>query len=618
MSDHLNPISRPPMSRGSTISAQSGPSSADETLLGGRTTKTSFFRTWFATSNDLLPSPGSKKQKRGIHWHTPVAMVSFSFLGAATSLAHHLYYRALHGTDVGNSSYQTWVLWIGASLALLTRVSLLVVLTISRTQWVWATLRRKMMTLGGIDALFGVSTNPLYFLSRNMLENAKVATTMAVIMWMLPIPVILTPGTISVITVLEQFTVPCSVRSMVFPFESNATAKRLFDGNPGRNSTVASIGYWTDPERTGDLEPVAVTSSVCNRAFVWAAYTNAIERPHELGLETAPSDTTLASVCGDNCTYTISFLGPALECKELTSWDTKNVQWDSAGAFMAGYSYRTDEPEGQISMVGSRGPRGVQVVICALSIARYTVRNVIRDRRFVEPTIEGFEQTDLPVDTPEYPDTRYLGHQIIGSILSRIMAGSIIPNIPTMSRVTLTTLLDDIAKNESTLGTLIEIKAQKLVVSLLSFDGDGSDINNLLLDVAAVQETTCMTSRARVLYHYTAKILLLVYATSVVVSVLATVAGFVALNHNGVASTSTVSAIIRATRNPTLDEKVAGHNHGGHPMPKELEELKLQFGVLSTGNDSDGGNSNGDHGSSFALGIQGEIAPVGGKRDIYP
>lgn len=61
-----------------------------------------------------------------------------------------------------------------------------------------------------------------------------------------------------------------------------------------------------------------------------------------------------------------------------------------------------------------------------------------------------------------------------------------------------------------------------------------------------------------------------------------------ALAKNGVACTSSVSVFLRASRNPTLDEKL-GSCLGGGPMSKNLRDLELKFGELEPRREKDDG-----------------------------
>jgi hypothetical protein len=45
---------------------------------------------------------------KGIYWWSPIAMVTFFFLGVLTSFMHHFYYTVLDERQVGNDRQQQW------------------------------------------------------------------------------------------------------------------------------------------------------------------------------------------------------------------------------------------------------------------------------------------------------------------------------------------------------------------------------------------------------------------------------------------------------------------------------------------------------------------------------
>lgn len=47
---------------------------------------------------------------KGIYRWSPIAMVTFFFLGVLTSFMHHFYYTVLDGRQVGNDRQQQWAL----------------------------------------------------------------------------------------------------------------------------------------------------------------------------------------------------------------------------------------------------------------------------------------------------------------------------------------------------------------------------------------------------------------------------------------------------------------------------------------------------------------------------
>lgn len=575
--------------------------SANEHLLDHKTStaKTGFFRAWFATSTDLRPTPDSREVKWGIHWYTPVTIVLLLVLGIASATAHHFFYSHLHDETVGDEGRQRWVFWIGSSLGFFTKVSFTSVLAISRTQWVWVTLRKKSMTLGGIDALFGVSSDLTFFKNYDMLRHAKFATVMAIMMWIFPLTAILTPGTISVATVPQISELPCTVRTVLFPFDQNSTAT-LLAGND--TSVIFNTGIWSFTE-----PPQFVWSSITDRVLTWSSYSGTIKRQPNLlpPTDKTPPESTLPQICDYSCTYTVEFLGPAITCSDVTSWDEMDFPWYNPLDFMSGTLYRATAIPGEL-IVGVN-ITSLAIVDCRKSIVRYTVQQVIQNRTFNEPIILAVGQTQYPVPQmdPVFPETVHLVNDVLFSIIQKTLQGNSTQNVPIVSEVTQTTFYDAMLKDSSTVGLMVERMAHTMAVSLIAFDYITQNDARGILDVAAFEDTMCTSTKIRTVYIYSAQTLIIVYSISVAAAVWMALAGFVALGRNGVASNRSVSAIIRTTRNPTLDRSIGGSCLGGDPMPKELEKLELQFGALRPN-----AATTGQQISSFALGVKGEIDPI--------
>lgn len=237
-------------------------------------------RTWLASSADLRSTANTNDVQWGIHWSTPASVILLFILGTTSAIGHHLHYDALHGTKVGTEAQQRWAFCIGSGLSFFTKVTLTAALGLSRTQWVWLTLRKKWLTLRGIDAVFSVTSDPTYFLNTLMLKRAKAATIIAITMWMIPIAAILTPGTISVDRFPETTDIPCSVGSLQFPFDHNSTAILQAGSDLAPYLPIVHIAEWYDdlfkdagPAKAGTM----VTYTVMRRLLV-SAYTDSIAR----------------------------------------------------------------------------------------------------------------------------------------------------------------------------------------------------------------------------------------------------------------------------------------------------------------------------------------------------
>lgn len=570
--------------------------------------KSGFIRTWLATSTDLRPTDDPSDIEWGIHWYTPVSMIVLLLVGTSTAITHHLIYKTLHDEPVGGALQQRWTSWIGSGLGFLTKVTLTAALGISRTQWVWLTLRKKWFTLNAIDSLFGIISDPTLFLDWKMMRHAKVATVMAIAMWILPLAAILTPGTISVKTVARSDSVDCFVPSLLFGFDhlSNATRPPI-----GRNESILRFWNWSDPkkEMTWNVRIIP--------AFMLTAYTGTITRlpdllpfnSSDLAQVESPGRSTLMQQCGSNCTYPVEFLGPATICAEFTRWNMSN--WRNSEAYMDSAVLRAvSNPATNGSFlvgIDIASPDHPRVVFeCNSSVAYYTVEQTIEDRRFREPVIIKAETVELPDFElpPIYPNFAYLPSWGLYSTIYRIMKGHLGGKAPGDSESGNTVLMSDIYGNPSNIGKAIEQLSHRMIVSMIAFDLFFNNTQHIL-NIAGILKTQCRRTENVPVYNYSPQTLLIVYGLAVACTLATSIAGFIALGQNGMSSTKTVSAIIRTTRNHTLDECIVGADClGGDVMSPELQKVELRFGALKTGKIG---------AAPFALGVKGEIYPI--KRD---
>lgn len=556
-------------------------------------------QTWLATSNSVRPNRDHTHIEWGVGWYTPISIILLLLAGTATALTHHLYYTWLHETTVGDEVRQRWVAWIGSGLSFVTKVTLTASLGISRTQWVWLTLRSKWFTLKGIDALFGVISDPAMFFHWRMVKDAKVATIMAIGMWMFPLAAILTPGTISVHTVLQTKSSPCTVPTLKVKFDNDSTATIPVWTDLGRNLTVREM--WN-----GSHIPEVM------RSLIQPMYSGIISHLPDLPPLGSSNLMTVGEVCLANCTYTIKFLGPSIICGQITNWD--NTGWPNATVFMKDSFYRTDRFTNGwhgflVGITHADQTRYPPVFFeCRASTTNYTVKQVIEMRRFLEPEIIDVQKPVLSdryiIDNKIYGDT-YTPIIVLRTMLFETLTGSITTGAEPRSRGIYTIIAPEIYDNPSRVGAAIESMAQKMVVSLIAYGvpmyGDGD-----VLNIAAIQQTDCTTMTNNVFYIYSARTLLVVYGLAVACALATSIGGFIAMTKNCMASNNSVSTIIRTTRNHTLDECIVGADClGGDFMSSELEKVKLQFGALKA-------NRKGTA-APFAMGVKGEIDPI--KRD---
>ncbi|KAL0634212.1 hypothetical protein Q9L58_006888 [Maublancomyces gigas] len=536
-------------------------------------------------------------------------MVVLFTLGVGSAISHHYYYCTLHGTAAGGADRQQWVNQIGTGLAFLCNAALASVIAISRTQWVWTTLRKRFISVAGIDALFGVTLDPMYFTNLDMVRRAKLATFMAITIWVFPFTAILTPGTISVQTESQIHSVDCYVRTLTFEFDPDSKATKLCCEND--NLTSNNVANYHD---TTVGIPVYV-----ERVLTLAALTGHIQIPTNVGQYSGSGsaqlhETTLAQDCGKNCSCTVTFLGPGVQCVENTDWRLTDLVVVSAEDYMEGVYYRAEIGTEGVLWVGYvpiKGTPKPHVLFCRRSVARYRIRLEVLNYEFREPIIEAFETLyTIPVISPQYPDTIYLPNQAVFHTIWSAINGNLSTSSPFRgSDITLTQLFADMIDHPSQLGPNIEMMARTIVVSLLSIDSPGTNKSHPLLNYASLEGNSCNTTRTSTVHDYKARRLIIVYATSASLSMLMAVVGFVALGRNGVSSSVTVSAIIRTTRNPTLDRLFGGSCLGADPIPKELGEMRLKFGEVRAEGEMPKEVEVGVVGH-VALGIEGEVFPI--------
>jgi hypothetical protein len=116
----------------------------------------------------------------GIHWWTPFSMGALFILGVIGAISHHIFYNSLHGQEAKD---QLQKVRYGTALAFFTKATLVGSVILGYRQRIWYTLRRKAMTLGAIDSLFGATEDPTLFSNWEMIKNAKLSTLMAAASW---------------------------------------------------------------------------------------------------------------------------------------------------------------------------------------------------------------------------------------------------------------------------------------------------------------------------------------------------------------------------------------------------------------------------------------------------
>lgn len=136
-----------------------------------------------ATSTSSISKEFHSPAAWGIGWQTPALVIGFFLSGVLLIVGHHVYYNSLNGTPVKSATQQTWAIRIGTGLAFLIKALFVAAIGIAVAQQAWSTLRRKGVSLRGIDAMFSVLGNPIAFLVPDMWIGAKTLTLLAIVSW---------------------------------------------------------------------------------------------------------------------------------------------------------------------------------------------------------------------------------------------------------------------------------------------------------------------------------------------------------------------------------------------------------------------------------------------------
>lgn len=110
--------------------------------------------------------------------------MAYLFLaGVACAIGHHFHYASLDGTAVDTEVSQQWAIRIGTGLAFLAKTCLTASVGVAYTQRLWVTVKKKPISLGNLDNVFSLTTDPLSFLSFEVLFSAKMLCLLAASMW---------------------------------------------------------------------------------------------------------------------------------------------------------------------------------------------------------------------------------------------------------------------------------------------------------------------------------------------------------------------------------------------------------------------------------------------------
>ncbi|KAF8541197.1 hypothetical protein BDD12DRAFT_949477, partial [Trichophaea hybrida] len=254
---------------------------------------------------------------------TPTLLVGFYIGAFVIAISNYCFFVFLSGRQVGRDWKlsdrlpQSMVSAISTAFVFLFRSFLVASLGIAFTQRIWRLFRIKPLTASTIDLLYTILRNPVNFLYPQVIRSAKIEYAFATLIWIIPLATIFPPGALRV--GFQPNTVVQSLEVSTF----DPTLHRLpRDTNFSRSvfinltrQALFSISY------DGDyVEPLPEIIRPIKQSLIRGSY---LTSPPPMG-------------CGQNCTYSLNFTGPAFKCTDISSNPLQqNSSYHTHEAFVA-------------------------------------------------------------------------------------------------------------------------------------------------------------------------------------------------------------------------------------------------------------------------------------------
>ncbi|KAK4121688.1 hypothetical protein N657DRAFT_600860 [Parathielavia appendiculata] len=236
-------------------------------------------------------------------------------LGFAFAVGHHVFYNSLHGKPADD---QIGMIRFGGLLSYAAKASLVAAVVFAYRQQIWVTVINNVLQLRTIDSLFAAVDEPQALWSWELFKKARIAVCLAVLAWLFPLTVILTPATLTVAPLTEVRDDRChGVRTLNFDGEKKKNWRRVDRLNGYRgislslwNSTVPeSMGLVDTPFNETFFDYWTGSSAPVELVTAQSALTGTVIPRRNVALE--------ACGAGWNCSYEVSFMAPGYKCSEL-------------------------------------------------------------------------------------------------------------------------------------------------------------------------------------------------------------------------------------------------------------------------------------------------------------
>ncbi|KIM91409.1 hypothetical protein PILCRDRAFT_762890 [Piloderma croceum F 1598] len=497
--------------------------------------------------NEVVP------QRRPL-WHVvwvtgrkAIFMIIFTLLAIGLAVTHHLVYQYLEGKPPVKFS-QRWTSRFATAIAFAFKSCLTVSVGLAFQEALWAAVRQRFFKIGSLDKLFTVQSNPLSFFCWDAITHGFLPMALAGIAWILPIAVIFTPGTLTVISSITQSFQPC------FPPTSISESINTITSSAGPMSTVGSI----TPLLRNLAAQVVSGGSVVN-------------------IMTMPPLPDAS-----NYSYTISFLGPALRCIEqpLPPLNDMNISLLYSG-------HQVDLGVTVINHVPSLNPSVISYHDQVPSPATERISGLNMAFLGIQESLYAYLTGNVTIAFPPfstYPFT--LNDTTLISTTSLLTSST---TISTSNNTAAYYLPTDLSTK------LSELMANLAVSALVR-----SNIT---------REVTCTITVLENVYGYNQFVLILAYGSAVVLSLVGLFVGIRATYVNGGPTGSTFSQLLVTTRNSTLDKLCKGHSLSSYNAD-ELKKHRLKLGILNDLESGSVLDDSKHRFRQTAFGVQCEVSPI--------
>ncbi|KAJ6539568.1 hypothetical protein B0H19DRAFT_365224 [Mycena capillaripes] len=517
-----------------------------------------------------------------------LTIVGSLIAGCLFTIGHHAYFAALNGKPVDTTTVlsglkvfdQKWANHVAVTLAFLTKFCFSMCVGAAYVQTLWKTARRPLgLSIAGLDASFSLLSNPLKFLSTDLLFSAQFLLLLAVISWLTPIVSVFTPGALTVVQQFVSTTIPCTVPAL--DLTSTKAIENLASFDAPLHGIDGTHGFTLAGPKQA-LQRIATTAILD-------------------GTYSAPTSPCIASA--SLCSYSTSYVAPYFKCGDpvaatassdpSTHGDPNFLPGEAKTWFNATYTQTDSGGAGDELVVAWRldDLGNVSVLTCVVFNATYSVNvehtsgthNVEVSSVATDSVLNtGIGTTDFisPLTDPVNSDSLrsdIISAAVLAAVRSTI-TGSVVSSNPQSGSIT--TIVTNTLVGMSNFGVIDEDEQARnftaapdmpgLVTSLLQNVTIGLMVNNF---ADSPTNTECVQAVAQNFYAYHPMTLWPPYTAAAAAALLATIIGLSALWANQSTVDTNFTAMIEVTRNSALDA-VTG---------KDPARVRLRYGLVNDG-----------------------------------